>query len=247
METDQHTFIINGQPKAMSALENRLKEKNEEVFFLKERIAQISQELDAYKDELYRVLAADVDTEIKSALSLQRERQKLSDQGYSEASLSKAYGHLSTMAVLLEKRDDRIQKHQQREQMYETALKRLQGQLQEHQGRQKKRVFSKAPHREHASARVPSEKRSLEILLASELFNSEWYLAKYADVAADKHYSQAPVLHYIKYGSFEERDPSSAFSTRRYLQAYPDVTAMKINPLVHFILYGKSEGRSPRP
>src|SRR3546814_20736377 len=38
-------------------------------------------------------------------------------------------------------------------------------------------------------------------------------------------------------------DPSPGFSTRRYLRANPDVAAAGMNPLVHYLRFGRGEGR----
>ena len=52
-----------------------------------------------------------------------------------------------------------------------------------------------------------------------------------------------PSLHYLRYGGFEGRNPSSKFYSAAYLQEYPDVKSSHINPLAHYLKYGKAEGR----
>ena len=42
-------------------------------------------------------------------------------------------------------------------------------------------------------------------------------------------------------------DPSPEFSTALYLQYYPDVAAAQLNPLTHYLLFGKGEGRLAYP
>jgi hypothetical protein len=74
----------------------------------------------------------------------------------------------------------------------------------------------------------------------STLFDSDWYLQSYPDVA------QAgidPLLHYLGPGWREGRDPGPEFATSAYLKAYSDVARSGINPLVHYIEFGHSEGR----
>lgn len=74
----------------------------------------------------------------------------------------------------------------------------------------------------------------------SGLFDTGWYLDQYPDVAeADID----PVLHYVRRGAKEGRDPAPWFSTSAYLQAYPDVAASGVNPFYHYIRYGCAEGR----
>jgi hypothetical protein len=51
------------------------------------------------------------------------------------------------------------------------------------------------------------------------------------------------VRHYLLFGGFEGRNPSTEFDTSFYLSAYEDVNASGINPLIHFLAFGESEGR----
>lgn len=48
----------------------------------------------------------------------------------------------------------------------------------------------------------------------------------------------------LKYGWQEGRNPSQSFNTKYYLNTYPDIKKAGINPLVHYIRFGKKEGRS---
>ncbi len=74
----------------------------------------------------------------------------------------------------------------------------------------------------------------------SDLFDSGYYLNRYADVKSS---NQDPLLHYIIFGTKEGRNPSPDFSTKYYLDNNPDVKASGINPLLHYLLYGREEGR----
>jgi O-antigen biosynthesis protein len=66
--------------------------------------------------------------------------------------------------------------------------------------------------------------------------------------ATHPHFSPiSPLEHYAIFGWREGRDPSASFSTAEYLQRYPDVQAADMNPLLHFVLSGKAEGRMSRP
>ncbi|MHA6964323.1 hypothetical protein [Zobellella denitrificans] len=80
-------------------------------------------------------------------------------------------------------------------------------------------------------------------LAASPLFNAEWYLGQYPDVAADKVFAKNPALHYFKCGGFEGRNPSPQFNSRDYLDANPDVAATGFNPLYHYLRFGQAENR----
>lgn len=86
------------------------------------------------------------------------------------------------------------------------------------------------------------QRRAAE-LAASSLFNSDWYLKQYPDVAADKLFASNPALHYLKCGGFEGRNPSPGFNSQDYLDANPDVAAAGFNPLYHYLRFGQAEKR----
>lgn len=73
-------------------------------------------------------------------------------------------------------------------------------------------------------------------------FDSEYYRREYPDVVTS---GQDPVIHYIKYGAAERRNPSREFDTGYYLDVNTDVAMSRHNPFYHYIKYGKAEGRLP--
>ena len=78
------------------------------------------------------------------------------------------------------------------------------------------------------------------LLEQSPLFDRDWYVQKYPDVAAA---GVDPAWHYFTSGWREGRDPGPLFSTNAYLRRNADVARSGINPLLHFIEHGLSEGR----
>jgi glycosyltransferase involved in cell wall biosynthesis len=82
--------------------------------------------------------------------------------------------------------------------------------------------------------------RGFRTVEKSGLFDSDWYLAKYPDVAEA---GINPLLHYMIAGADEGRDPGPTFDSQAYLKANPDVAASGFNPLMHYLLYGRDEGR----
>ena len=82
--------------------------------------------------------------------------------------------------------------------------------------------------------------RHRALLSASPLFDREWYLKTYPDVAAAK---LDPVNHFLRHGAKDRRNPSPAFDAATYLRRRPDVAAAGINPLVHFIRAGAAESQ----
>jgi hypothetical protein len=85
---------------------------------------------------------------------------------------------------------------------------------------------------------------SWNLLKQSWLFDVEWYLRSYPDVAQAE---WEPVEHYLCFGAKENRDPGPLFSTAGYLSENADVAEAEINPLVHYIKYGCREMRRAVP
>ncbi|XXQ55994.1 hypothetical protein ACA040_004719 [Xenophilus aerolatus] len=88
---------------------------------------------------------------------------------------------------------------------------------------------------------VPASDEDHELVLKSGLFDPEYYLARYPDVAAA---GLDPLGHYLSSGVKEGRDPSESFSTSDYLRRHQDVAALGLNPLLHYLRYGRHEGRT---
>lgn len=86
--------------------------------------------------------------------------------------------------------------------------------------------------------------RRLKLLAASPLFQAQWYLEQYPDVASS---GANPIFHYFTHGAIERRNPSPRFDGNWYLQRHPDVMAAGANPLVHYLESGIHEGRERRP
>lgn len=76
------------------------------------------------------------------------------------------------------------------------------------------------------------------------LFDTEYYLARYPDVAAS---GVEPLTHFVAKGGQEGRKPHPLFDTSYYLSQHPDIAKSGINPLVHFLRFGANEGRRPNP
>ena len=74
-------------------------------------------------------------------------------------------------------------------------------------------------------------------------FDPEFYRAVYTDLPPD----MDAFWHYRVAGWAEGRDPTSWFSTQRYLEANPDVADMGIDPFGHYLLRGRREGRDIAP
>ncbi|MGO9739048.1 MAG: glycosyltransferase [Desulfomonilaceae bacterium] len=82
------------------------------------------------------------------------------------------------------------------------------------------------------------------VLRISGLFDKSYYLATGPDVAnpiAD------PIIHYLRKGAAEGRDPNPWFDTIYYISTHPSTISAGINPLFHFIVFGARHGSRPHP
>lgn len=81
-------------------------------------------------------------------------------------------------------------------------------------------------------------------LIASRLFDADWYSEEYRDVSILR---RDPAEHYLAYGRLLSRQPGPAFDALVYLRKNPDVAAAHVDPLAHFLSSGEAEGRQIVP
>ena len=81
----------------------------------------------------------------------------------------------------------------------------------------------------------------LAVIRNSSLFNPQWYLERYPDVGLS---GSDPAEHFLNFGSSERRNPSPGFDTAKYFQLHSDVKQTGLNPLLHYELHGREEGRA---
>lgn len=79
----------------------------------------------------------------------------------------------------------------------------------------------------------PTIIKAIKKILELELFDFIWYLSEYPDV---KNAGVNPLVHYIKYGCNENRNPSEKFNNKEYYDSHPEVKQTSINPLIHYVL-----------
>ncbi len=76
------------------------------------------------------------------------------------------------------------------------------------------------------------------------LFDRAWYVARYPDLANS---DLDPLVHFIRYGLTEQRDPNRFFDGAWYLENHPDVSASGYHPLKHYMELGAQSLRRPHP
>ncbi len=86
--------------------------------------------------------------------------------------------------------------------------------------------------------------KALQYLVASGLFDADFYLTSYPDIAAA---SVDPLNHFFHHGFKEGRCPNPYFDPLWYLATYPDVRDSQAQPLLHYGVVGDRDGRRPSP
>lgn len=76
-----------------------------------------------------------------------------------------------------------------------------------------------------------------QTIRSSDLFDEEWYVENF--MREDTY--RNPIVHYIKEGASKGYPASECFSSARYLICNRDVADLGMNPLFHYIIYGKGK------
>lgn len=82
-----------------------------------------------------------------------------------------------------------------------------------------------------------NDRNNIKLLKKSDFFDEDYYLNENPNI------KMSPVKHYYYYGFKEGKSPSYKFSNDYYLNTHKDVQAAGMNPLVHYLRYGKAENR----
>ena len=144
--------------------------------------------------------------------------------------------------VELEERGERVYQHELALERYELALERSAAQnrqwLEAHTelARQAHTVGWLAKQLVRLTIRRPyaryQHRQQRQQVLASEMFDADWYLAQYPDI---KTTGLDPLDHYLQHGGFEGRDPSPWFKTDAWLMRHPWLVARQQHPLLHYL------------
>jgi hypothetical protein len=84
------------------------------------------------------------------------------------------------------------------------------------------------------------ENNNVSLILNSGLFDLNYFSRQ---VKTSFKNERCAIKHYLKCGVRNELNPSERFNTSFYLKEYEDIASSGINPLVHYINLGISEGR----
>ena len=84
---------------------------------------------------------------------------------------------------------------------------------------------------------VNSDRENIELIRKSKYFDEQYYLLENPKIKGDL------ASHYYYQGWKEGKSPSFDFSNNFYLKNYKDVADAAINPLIHYLKFGKAENR----
>ena len=152
---------------------------------------------------------------------------------------------LEEQKIVLAKKNDSIDLYHQELMKYQARLQALQSSPVAHVKEWLRLIWrfrEKLKH--HINALRYQFNSDYKIINRSGIFDRNYYLARYPDVAAA---GVDPLIHYLDAGWQEQRDPNPLFSTAFYLKRNPDVEESGINPLLHYLQTGAAELRDPCP
>ena len=89
------------------------------------------------------------------------------------------------------------------------------------------------------SARIGNFLGLLGDIRDSDVYDSRWYRRQ----SVGARLSPSPLLHYMLVGWRQGLYPSPRFDTRFYIERYRDVRESRSNPLTHYMIHGRDEGR----
>lgn len=180
--------------------------------------------IDDRKNEIMEELkryVQDVDRQNKRLITTSNELKK---------SLSLRYSEIGQLVRLLEERERELERKEKDVALYKKRLEKI-----------KETVSWRitAPLRKIdinflSGSRENELKRSKKIIERSGLFDGDWYLREYPDVAES---GQDPVLHYLVFGAKEGRQPNANFMTMSGPAGGSSEGGE--NPLLAFIAAGK--------
>jgi len=89
-----------------------------------------------------------------------------------------------------------------------------------------------------------NDEQERSLIKNSVYYDEHWYKRTHQDL---RDLEIDFCAHFTRYGWKQGKAPSALFSAQLYLLIYPEVVSLGINPLVHYELYGKSEGKIVLP
>lgn len=238
LETSEQTLKQEREQTAqlsaqVEQLEADLKRPTEEAEALKRQLAEQRQEAKVFADERFRELAVLTELLEKKDTETQQEVDRQARDLAALASLLDQRG-IDYSSVITPK-ENKVSATE----MSATGIVDAKGGASSSVPITARSAVKKAPPLTKRAI-----KRQIALIETSPLFNANWYLGQYPDIARDAKMSADPARHYLLMGGFEGRNPGPLFDSAFYLATYPDVVESGINPLIHYIKFGEQEQRA---
>ena len=211
---------LNEQQQAAEIQEQHLKSKDDEL-------NNKQREIDDRFEEL-----ATLTRKLEENEKERNELRRLNKE--QEANIDERFRELATLTRMLE---DARKGNQSGDEASETNTA-------SRQGDNRPELYTKARKSRKDKAQI---KRHRQVIASSRLFDAEWYLNQYPDVANDPATARDPARHYLLFGGYEGRNPGPGFDSSYYLSSNEDVRESGMNPLLHYVKFGEAEQRRAKP
>lgn len=239
--TQSKAFHLMAEKKQLQeALKNRdsdIEVKINELAKMGELIIGIDSEKNVLSQKLSLLNTQLEHTKLALANAEKKNRIIADKYTQSQESLATRFDELANLAKLLEVSERTLLAREAELDVVKTLLERFKKTL-SWKAAKPARIIS-----EHLQKSKKSGKKYQHIALIKEsgLFNIEWYQNICPELSK---LPLTPIEHYLSIGYKMGLNPSQEFDGNLYLERYPDVAQEGVNPLVHYILFGKNEGRT---
>lgn len=156
---------------------------------------------------------------------------------HAQESLATRFDELANLAKLLEVSERTLMAREAELESVKKSLEKFKNTL-TWKAAKPARIISERLSKNKKGARI---EQHIGLIKASGLFDVEWYQRICPELSK---LPLTPIEHYLSIGYKMGLNPSEQFNGNLYLERYPDVAQEGVNPLIHYILFGKSEGRT---
>lgn len=171
------------------------------------------------------------------AIAEQKNKELVNLNKHAQESLATRFDELANLAKLLEVSERTLMAREAELESVKKSLERFRNTL-SWKAAKPARLISE---RLNKNKKGGKKELHLELIKESGLFNVEWYQKICPELSK---LPLTPIEHYLSIGYKMGLNPSEEFDGNLYLERYPDVAKEGVNPLIHYILFGKNEGRT---
>ncbi|WP_052127422.1 hypothetical protein [Enterobacter cancerogenus] len=183
-------------------------------------------------------LIAQLEMTMKSLANAEKKNKELADiNTFTQESLATRYDELANLAKLLEVSERTLMAREVELESVNKTLVKFKNTL-TWKVSKPARIIS---GRLNKNKKVGRKEQHIKLIKESGLFDIDWYQKFCPELGK---FSLSPVEHYLSVGYKMGLNPSENFNGNLYLERYPDVAEEGMNPLIHYIIFGKGEGRT---